>query len=159
MKITGKYTYCDIFAKTLEDGIYPQINDIINSEAFKDKKVCLMPDGHVGASGPCGLVAQIGDYVCPEHVGVDIGCEISAMFLNDKVKEEDYKLLEHRIVESVPMGFEIHDSTIIDEKDFRKFLSKWFSKFKSMQPELLENLPDVVTEKWISDVLKRIGMD
>ena len=159
MKITGKYTDCDIFAKTLEDGIYSQIYDIINSKAFKDKKVCVMPDGHVGASGPCGLVAQIGDYVCPEHVGVDIGCEISAMFLNDKVKEEDYKLFEHRIVESVPMGFEIHDSTIIDEKDFRKFLSKWFSKFKSMQPELLANLPDSVTEKWISDVLKRIGMD
>ena len=86
MKITGKYTDCDIFAKTLEDGIYSQIYDIINSKAFKDKKVCVMPDGHVGASGPCGLVAQIGDYVCPEHVGVDIGCEISAMFLNDKVK-------------------------------------------------------------------------
>ena len=85
MKITGKYTDCDIFAKTLEDGIYSQIYDIINSKAFKDKKVCVMPDGHVGASGPCGLVAQIGDYVCPEHVGVDIGCEISAMFLNDKV--------------------------------------------------------------------------
>ena len=74
MKITGKYTDCDIFAKTLEDGIYSQIYDIINSEAFKDKKVCVMPDGHVGASGPCGLVAQIGDYVCPEHVGVDVGC-------------------------------------------------------------------------------------
>ena len=53
MKITGKYTDCDIFAKTLEEGIYSQIYDIINSEAFKDKKVCVMPDGHVGASGPC----------------------------------------------------------------------------------------------------------
>ena len=93
MKITGTYTDCDIFAKTLEDGIYSQIYDIINSKAFKDKKVCVMPDGHVGASGPCGLVAQIGNYVCPEHVGVDVGCEISAMFLNSKVKEEDYKLL------------------------------------------------------------------
>ena len=41
MKITGKYTYCDIFAKTLEDGIYSQIYDIINSKAFKDKKVCV----------------------------------------------------------------------------------------------------------------------
>ena len=48
MKITGKYTDCDIFAKTLEDGIYSQIYDIINSKAFKDKKVCVMPDGHVG---------------------------------------------------------------------------------------------------------------
>ena len=43
MKITGKYTDCDIFAKTLEDGIYSQIYDIINSKAFKDKKVCVMP--------------------------------------------------------------------------------------------------------------------
>jgi RNA-splicing ligase RtcB len=28
-----------------------------------------------------------------------------------------------------------------------------------MQPELLESLPDTVTEDWISSVLKRIGMD
>ena len=136
MKIVGKYTNCDIFAKTLEDGIYSQVYDIINSKAFAGKKVCLMPDAHIGASGPCGLVAQIGDYICPEHVGVDIGCEISALFLNKKINESDYKLLEHRLVEAIPMGFEIHKSTIIDEKDFRKFMGSWFTKFKSLQPDL-----------------------
>ena len=159
MKIVGKYTNCDIFAKTLEDGIYSQVYDIINSKAFAGKKVCLMPDAHIGASGPCGLVAQIGDYVCPEHVGVDVGCEISALFLNKKINESDYKLLEHRLVEAIPMGFEIHKSTVIDEKDFRKFMGSWFTKFKSLQPDLLDNLPNSVTEKWISSVLKRIGME
>lgn len=159
IELKGKYTSCKIYALTLEDEIYSQIYDIINSPAFKDKKVCLMPDGHVGKSGPCGLVAEIGDYVCPEHVGVDVGCEISAIFLNKKVDKSDYKLLEHRLVESVPMGFAIHEHTIIDEKDFRKFLGNWFNKFKSMQPELLENLPSTVDEKYISSVLKRIGME
>ena len=44
MKITGKYTDCDIFAKTIEYGIYSQIYDIINSNAIKDKKVCVLID-------------------------------------------------------------------------------------------------------------------
>ena len=72
--IQGKYTKAEIYAKTIEDGVYSQIYDIINCPAFKDKKVVLMPDVHVGASGPCGLCAEIGDWICPEHVGVDIGC-------------------------------------------------------------------------------------
>ena len=61
--IQGKYTKAEIYAKTIEDGVYSQIYDIINCPAFKDKKVVLMPDVHVGASGPCGLCAEIGDWI------------------------------------------------------------------------------------------------
>ncbi|MBO5005021.1 MAG: RtcB family protein [Clostridia bacterium] len=159
VEIKGKYTDAKIFASTIEEGVYSQVYDIINCEAFKGKKVVCMPDVHVGASGPCGLVAEIGDFVCPEHVGVDIGCEVSTMLLNKKIDPKDYGLIEHKIRKSVPMGFEIHNYTIIDEKEFMKWMGNWFAKFKAMQPEILNNLPSSVTEKYISNVLNRIGMD
>ena len=159
IELQGKYTNAKIYADTIEDGVYSQVYDIINCKAFENKKVVCMPDVHVGASGPCGLVAEIGNYVCPEHVGVDIGCSVSAILLDKQLPVEKYAEFEHKVKKAVPMGFTIHDNTIIDEKDFRKFMSSWFSKYKSMQPELLESLPTICDEKYITDVLKRIGMD
>ena len=146
IELQGKYTNAKIYADTIEDGVYSQVYDIINCKAFENKKVVCMPDVHVGASGPCGLVAEIGNYVCPEHVGVDIGCSVSAILLEKKLPVEKYAEFEHKVKKAVPMGFTIHDNTIIDEKDFRKFMSSWFSKYKSMQPELLESLPVICDE-------------
>ena len=68
IELVGKYTTAKIFAETIEEGVYSQVYDIINCRAFEGQKVVCMPDVHVGASGPCGLVAIIGDYVCPEHI-------------------------------------------------------------------------------------------
>lgn len=90
IELTGKYTSATIYAETIEAGVYNQVYDIINCPAFKDQKVVCMPDVHVGASGPCGLVATIGDWVCPEHIGVDIGCSVSMLLLNKKLPAEKY---------------------------------------------------------------------
>ena len=84
IELIGKYTKGNIFAETIEEGVYQQIYKIINHPAFENQKVVCMPDVHVGKSGPCGLVATIGEYVCPEHIGVDIGCSVSMMILNKK---------------------------------------------------------------------------
>ena len=159
IELTGEYTTAKIFATTVEEGVVEQVYDIINSKAFGGQKVVCMPDVHVGASGPCGLVATIGDYVCPEHVGVDIGCSVSMMVLDKKIPEDKYADFEHKVKTRVPFGFTINESVIIDEKDFRKFLSNSFCKYKSMWNEMLSDLPDTVTEEWITDQLKRVGMN
>jgi len=159
MEIKGKYTSADIYASTFEDGVIEQVYSIINCKAFDGKRVVCMPDCHVGAGGPCGLVAEIGDYICPQQIGVDIGCSVSMMVLNKRIPVDKYAEFEHRIKKSVPMGFDVHDHTVIDQKDFRKFLGNWFSRYKAMQPEILDNLPVDVTEDWITSVLKRIGMN
>ena len=48
---------------------------------------------------------------------------------------------------------------IIDEKEFYKFLTTGFNKYRNYWPEMLMDLPDQVTEKWVSDQLKRLNMD
>ena len=159
IELIGKYTTAKIFAETIEEGVYTQVYNIINCPAFKGKKVVCMPDVHVGASGPCGLVATIGDYVCPEHIGVDIGCSVSMMILDKKVPDDKYAEFERHIKNKIPFGFNLNDHVIIDEKEFRKFLTKGFNKYRNFWPEMLMDLPDNVTEKWISDQLKRLNMD
>ena len=159
IELTGKYTTAKIFAETIEEGVYQQVYDIINCKAFEGQKVVCMPDVHVGASGPCGLVATIGDYVCPEHIGVDIGCSVSMMILDKKVPVEKYAEFERYIKNKIPFGFNLNEKTIIDYKEFYKFLTTGFNKYRNYWPEMLMNLPNQVTEKWVSEQLKRLGMD
>ena len=159
IELVGKYTTAKIFADTIEEGVYSQVYDIINCKAFEGQKVVCMPDVHMGASGPCGLVATIGDYVCPEHIGVDIGCSVSMMILDKKIPVDKYAEFEHRIKNKIPFGFNLNGKTIIDYKDFYKFLTTGFNKYRNYWPEMLMNLPNQVTEKWVSEQLKRLGMD
>jgi len=159
IELKGKYTDAKIFASTIEEGVYQQVYDIINCKAFEGQKVILAPDCHVGASGPCGLVATLGNYVCPEHIGVDIGCTVSAMILDKCVPEDKYAEFEHRIKKYIPFGFDINKTVVIDEKEFRKFMTNGCNKYKSMWPEMMTYLPNTVTEEYISQLLKKIGMD
>lgn len=159
IELIGKYTKAKIFADTIEEGVYQQVYDIINCPAFENQTVVCMPDVHVGKSGPCGLVATIGNYICPEHIGVDIGCTVSMMLLDKKVPVEKYAEFERRIKNKIPFGFNINGKVVIDEKDFRKFLTKGFNRYAQKWPEMLSDLPNQVTEKWISDQLRRLGMD
>ena len=159
IELIGKYTNAKIFADTIEEGVYSQVYNIINCPAFKGQKVVCMPDVHVGSSGPCGLVATIGGYACPEHIGVDIGCSVSMMILDKKIPVEKYAEFEHKIKNSVPFGFNLNKKTIINEKEFYKFLTTGFNKYRNYWPEMLMDLPDQVTEKWVSEQLKRLNME
>lgn len=159
IELIGKYTKAKIFADTIEEGVYQQVYDIINCPAFENQTVVCMPDVHVGKSGPCGLVATIGNYICPEHIGVDIGCTVSMMILDKKVPVEKYVEFERRIKNKIPFGFNINGKVVIDEKDFRKFLTKGFNRYAQKWPEMLSDLPNQVTEKWITEQLKRLNVD
>lgn len=159
--LVGKYTRATIYAETVEDGVYGQVYDIINNPAFNGKKVVLMPDVHVGASGPCGLVAEIGDWICPEHIGVDIGCSVTMLMLEDKIPADKLEKFEREVKKRIPMGFNIHDKTVVDQADFLRFLGHEFMRARSLWPEVMtiDLLPNVVTEKWLTKKLNTLGMD
>ena len=156
--LNGKYTSATIFANMVEDGVYEQVYDIINSKAFSGQKVVCMPDVHVGASGPCGLVATIGDYVNPEHVGVDIGCGVSLMMLDKPIPSDKYAEFEHKVKTRIPFGQNIHESPVIDEKDLCQFLTEGFNRYRNYWPEMLSGLPDRVDERWLWQVIHRVNI-
>ena len=75
--------------------------------------VCLMPDTHEGYGMPIGGVAALDNAICPNMVGVDIGCGMLAVKTNLNVTEvsvENLKKVMGKIRERVPVGFNHHNT-------------------------------------------------
>lgn len=149
---------CKIFAETLEDEALNTIKNLCDSNVFKNSKVRVMPDCHQGKGVVIGFTCPVGEYVNPEHIGVDIGCQMSTIELSSLLPEDKYVEFEHKVRKEVPTGFEIHNKPIINEKEFFKFLNKEYSKARSSWPEMIENI-ERIDSTYISSMCKRIGMD
>ena len=72
---------CDlkVYARNLEETAKEQVDTLAAFEAFDGCKVRIMPDAHAGAGCVIGFTANLGDKVVPNLVGVDIGCGMYAV--------------------------------------------------------------------------------
>ena len=99
-----------IFAKTVEQEVYDQLNKLFSVNAFKDAKVRIMPDTHSGKGCVIGFTAKLGDKVIPNLVGVDIGCGMYVCELGKiDVSDEILAGLDKFIRENVPSGMSAND--------------------------------------------------
>jgi tRNA-splicing ligase RtcB (3'-phosphate/5'-hydroxy nucleic acid ligase) len=159
IELKGKYTDAKIFIDSVEEGVYAQIYDVINSQTSKDLRVRIMPDVHVGSSICIGFSMEMGEYLNPNHVGCDVGCGLlGAKF--DRNNRLDLEKTESKIREVMPTGFNIHKSPIINKIDFSEiqktadlFVDKYNEKFNK------EYSSPIFDEKWLKNMLKRIKMD
>ena len=94
-----------IFAETLEDEAKEQIRKLALHPVSDCSKIRIMPDAHAGAGCTIGTTMTITDRVCPNLVGVDIGCGMFAVNLG-KV-EIDYAKLDGFIRANIPSGMMI----------------------------------------------------
>lgn len=157
-EIIGKYTSAKVFANTVEEDCIKQIYDICNNPGFANCKIRIQPDCHAGAGSVIGFTCVMGPYVDPITIGVDIGCTISAHKFSKPVEKKDYALFEHRIKNLIPMGFSVNEQTVIDEKEFYKFLNKEYQKARSKNPEMVDDIGRI-DEKYILKLIQRVGMD
>jgi tRNA-splicing ligase RtcB len=73
--------------------------------------VCLMPDTHQGYGMPIGGVVALDKAICPNMVGVDIGCGMLAARTNlTDIDTENLKTILDKIREKVPVGFKHHET-------------------------------------------------
>lgn len=159
IELKGKYCKdCVIFSDNLDEDTLSTIYSVLDNPAFENQTIRIMPDVHNGNGIVIGFVSTIGDYVCPAHVGSDIGCSISAIMFNGTMNPEDYPLFDHRVRENIMFGFDLQKKRIFDMKDFFKFVKKAYSSACGAWPEMIE-YPDAVNEKWLSSVLKRVSID
>lgn len=71
--------------------------------------VCLMPDTHEGYGMPIGGVVALENAICPNMVGVDIGCGMLAVKTNlIEIPVEKLKQILGKIRTTIPLGFEHH---------------------------------------------------
>lgn len=95
-----------IFAETLEEEAYEQIKKLCHFEAYQNEKIRIMPDAHVGKGCTIGTTMTITQKLTPNLVGVDIGCGMLTIELNDKAI--DFARLDDVIRTYIPGGTNVH---------------------------------------------------
>lgn len=114
MELEGNYNTADIKTDELEEACKDQIQEMIDHEAFKgDKNVAIMPDTHFGQGAVIGFTKPFdNNRICPNTIGVDIGCGMTAVNLGkinlDTEHEETLHDIDGQIRHRVPMGFDTH---------------------------------------------------
>lgn len=157
MIVEGKTTSAEIFTDNIEEAALDWLRELCDHPAMECVPIVQMPDVHAGNNCNVGTAYQIGMYVNPDHVGVDIGCTISMHRLSTLVNAEDFALLDHRIREEIPMGTEICAKNSLNEKVLFRFLNSQYQKARSAMPELINEAPRI-DARFITDFCRRIKL-
>lgn len=107
LEVRGKFNTAKIFTDVVDEASIAQVTELCNQEFCKDSRIRLMPDIHAGAGCTVGTTMTIKDKVVPNLVGVDIGCGMETVMVEEK--EIDLAALDKLIYERIPSGFSIRD--------------------------------------------------
>ena len=158
LELKGRYNKnCKVFIDEVEDEAISLIYSILDSKEHADVPIRIMPDTHAGKGIVIGFTQSLSKSVCPSHIGCDIGCSITTSITNKEVNADEFQLIEHRIKKEIPMGFTINEKRVFDMKVFLKFMRSEYNKARSTAPEYINDVE--ITEKFFTDMLRRIGMD
>ena len=149
---------CKIFTDNIEPAALQQIYDVIKKPEWEGRKVRIMPDVHAGAGICIGFTSDLGDYIDPDYIGVDIGCSVSMMFLDKPLSPEQYKLFEHRVRKEIPTGDKLQPARCFDVKSFLAYLRSELQK-AYQNTHGLTWIPDFNNEDDLVRWCKTIGMD
>lgn len=102
IEIKGKFNTAIIYNDNCEENAKAQVKALCDLEVYKDCKIRIMPDVHVGKFCPIGTTIELKDKVIPYTVGVDIGCGVTCVKF--KAKNIDFNRLDKIIRTNVPSG-------------------------------------------------------
>lgn len=123
-EIRGNYGVAKVFTDNIEDKAVEQIKVLMNQPYAVDANVRIMPDVHAGAGCTIGTTMYIcNERICPNLVGVDIGCGVYVTYLKG-VKEIDYEKLDRVIHKYIPSGHEIHSTAILEDSELDELKCK-----------------------------------
>lgn len=82
-EVKGKYNTAKVFTDSLEESGREQIERLWDQPYAADSKIRMMLDVHAGAGCTIGTTMTIADKICPNLVGVDIGCGMETLIDTD----------------------------------------------------------------------------
>ena len=106
-EIQGVYASAKIYADELEPSAEGQIKVMCDQPFVKGAKIRIMPDVHAGAGCTIGTTMTVGEYVVPNIVGVDIGCGMDVVKLEEK--RINLPELDSFIRQNIPHGRDVRD--------------------------------------------------
>ena len=107
IKLQGKRNSAIVFADKIDKSTKTQISELLREEAYADSKIRIMPDTHSGKNVAVGTTMTVKNRIAPSLVGVDIGCGMEVVFLEEQ--ELDLERLDKAIHALIPAGAKIHD--------------------------------------------------
>lgn len=109
--LTGTYGKdCKVFTDNIEPQALETIQKLLDNPVTEGKPVRIMPDTHDGKGIVIGFTMPVGEWVNPNHIGVDIGCGMLCAEIESTITPDMYIDIDQHIREVVPMGFEVHES-------------------------------------------------
>lgn len=107
LEIKGKITTAVCYAKVIGENAIEQIRTMCDYELTAGSRVRIMPDVHAGSGCTIGTTMTVLDKVCPNIVGVDIGCGMYTVRLAER--ELNFKRIDEA-VHSIPSGMDVWGS-------------------------------------------------
>ena len=107
IELRGKYAQALVFTDVVDQESISQVISLLNQPYTAGSRVRMMPDIHAGAGCTVGTTMTIGDKVCPNLVGVDIGCGMETVQI--KEKHIELQKLDKLIRAEIPSGFAIRN--------------------------------------------------
>ncbi len=102
-ELKGQYGVAKVFTDVVDNESISQVISLLNQPYAKGSIIRMMPDIHAGAGCTIGTTMTIGDKICPNLVGVDIGCGMEVIRI--KEKHIEVTKLDKVIRQEIPSGF------------------------------------------------------
>lgn len=125
LTLQGAKNTATVFTHNIEETAIGQVIGMLNEPITKNTTVAIMPDVHAGIGSTIGTTIRLPENktdwkVCPNVVGVDIGCSMRAIRITDD--NLDLEKLDQVVNEKVPAGQKIHDRVVVNQKEIRTLL-------------------------------------
>lgn len=105
IELQGKFGTAKVFTDVVDNESISQVINLLNQPYVSGSKLRMMPDIHAGAGCTIGTTMTISDKVCPNLVGVDIGCGMETIRIKEAHIEP--QKLDKVIRVGIPSGFGI----------------------------------------------------
>jgi RNA-splicing ligase RtcB len=102
IEIRGRYNTAICYCDEMDETARLQIQDMCDQPVFANSQIRIMPDVHAGKACTIGTTITVEDRAVPNLVGVDIGCGMETVTLEEK--QIDFDRLDRVIREQVPSG-------------------------------------------------------
>ena len=107
IELQGKFNTAKVFTDNAEETAIAQITHLLDQAFVQGSTIRIMPDTHAGAGCTIGTTMTIRDKIVPNLVGVDIGCGMETVVLENEHVE--LNKLDKVIHEHIPAGFAVRD--------------------------------------------------
>lgn len=116
MELKGKFANAIIHTSNIDENTINQVNNLINCDVSEGSTIHIMPDCHAGTGCTIGTTMTIKDRVCPNLVGVDVGCAILCLKVQGDFTIDDFL----DACEKVPSGVGKYNTEMTPFDDLNK---------------------------------------